>query len=143
MGTKTGDRKIPKAKTVKQLIKALDAQFSTWIRMSNADENGIVKCCTCGKMMEWKKSQCGHFLSRRYMSVRFDEKNCAPQCVGCNIFNQGSQAAFRRFLVQKYGEPEVNKIELKKFNKSKLDAFSLGLLIQEYSNKVTQLKNGK
>ena len=48
--------------------------------------------------------QCGHFQSRRFLATRFDEENCAPQCVACNMFKQGEQYKFSLNLDAKYGE---------------------------------------
>jgi hypothetical protein len=82
-----------KAKTKSQLVKDLDAVFSKYIRYSNA-KNGYCTCITCDREYEVKKIHCGHFISRQYMSTRWDERNVAPQCYGCNVMQQGKQFEF-------------------------------------------------
>lgn len=42
--------------------------------------------------------QNGHFISRVYLATRFDEDNCRPQCVGCNVFGNGKTVEFARKL---------------------------------------------
>ena len=66
-----------------------------------------------------KKIQNGHYMSRRYMSTRFDEDNCRPQCVACNIYNQGNAQMFRRGLVAQIGEKRVDMVEYVAKNESR------------------------
>ena len=82
-----------KAKTKSQLVKDLDTVFSKYIRYSKAT-NGYCTCITCDREYEVKKIHCGHFMSRQYMSTRWDERNVAPQCYGCNVMQQGKQFEF-------------------------------------------------
>ena len=79
-------------------IKALDKEFSLFIRYRNLDEQGNAECYTCGKRDHPRSLQCGHFASRRYLSTRWHEDNCRVQCVGCNIYRQGEQYRFGRKL---------------------------------------------
>ena len=74
-------------------VKKLDAIFSKYIRRRFA-ENDISECYTCGKKDHWKNLQCGHFMSRRFYSTRWDDKNCQVQCKGCNVFRYGEQFKF-------------------------------------------------
>ena len=41
--------------TVSKLKKKLDAIFSKYIRLKDADKNGYVKCYTCGVKKYWEK----------------------------------------------------------------------------------------
>ena len=80
-----------KTKSISKLKKELDKWFSLFIRLRNAtDHEGLCQCFTCGCVKYYKKGmQCGHFQSRSFLATRFDEENCQPQCVGCNMFKQG------------------------------------------------------
>lgn len=80
-------------KTVSWLKKEADRVFSLYIRNKYA-KNGYVKCYTCGKQLEIKQMQCGHFVSRSHLATRYSEDNCRPQCVGCNVFGGGKTATF-------------------------------------------------
>ncbi len=128
--------KLPKQKTKSQLIKELDTVFSLFIRLREADSNGMVKCFTSGKIMHYKASHCGHFISRRKFATRWDEKNCQVQSVGENIFNQGNAPVFAVNLDKKYGTGTAEMLVIKSNNKSNLGKFELSVLIQDYKKKV-------
>jgi hypothetical protein len=79
------------------LVKKLDSVFSIYIRRRFA-VNDIAKCVTCGKEDNWKSLQCGHFMSRKHLSTRWNEDNCQVQCAGCNVFRYGEQYKFSLYL---------------------------------------------
>lgn len=115
----------------KLLIKKLDSVFSLYIRNKYAS-GGYVSCYTCTKVGFVKEMQCGHFLSRRHLSVRWDENNVRPQCVSCNIFNQGQQHLFGKRLEKELGENEINKLLVKAKQPFRLGKFELETLIKFY-----------
>ena len=124
-------RKIKK-KSRSSLVTELDRVFSIFIRTRNVNAEGITKCFTCGKTAHWKELQCGHFISRRHYSTRWDEKNCQPQCSRCNIFNQGNAPVFAQRLIAKYGSDILDLLIAKKNNTFKASNFELEVLISEY-----------
>lgn len=67
------------------LIKKVDTLFSLWVRQ-HYSQDGIAVCSTCGFTAPWRQLQCGHYISRRYKSTRWDRRNAGPQCGGCNAF---------------------------------------------------------
>ncbi len=94
-------------KTLSKLKKDLDKWFSLYIRLRYADGNGYTECYTCGKIDHYKKMQCGHFLSRRYHTTRWNTTNCQVQCVKCNMYEQGEQYKFGTKLSMEFGVEEV------------------------------------
>lgn len=94
------------------LIKVLDREYSLYVRLRDTDYEGICICATCGKREAWKKITLGHYVSRSHHSVRFDARNTACQCVSCNSFKGGEQFLMRKYLVKKYGEEEIEKMEI-------------------------------
>jgi hypothetical protein len=80
------------------VIDDTDAMFSQVIRLSHADEKGMVECYTCGAIQHWKQMQCGHFIPRIHMLTRFSEDNCKPQCKMCNEGKDGNLVAFAEHL---------------------------------------------
>lgn len=133
-----------KIKGKPNLIKKLDTVFSLYIRLKYARPNGMCKCISCGTYKSWKEIQNGHYMSRRYMSTRFDEDNCRPQCVSCNIFNQGNIQMYRRGLIKQIGEQRVDLIEYKAKSMTKqYSEFELTELIKYYSKLVEKLKEEK
>ena len=101
-------------KPISKLKKELDKWFSLYIRLRDATNQGMVECFTCGKIAHYKKGgmQNGHFQSRSFLATRFDEENCQPQCVGCNMFKQGEQYKFAINLDAKYGEGKAEELEI-------------------------------
>lgn len=106
--------KIPKKKTDSQLKKELDSVFSQYIRLLYATKDGMVTCCTCGCVKHWKEMQNGHYESRQYLSLRYDDFNCFPQCVGCNIFKQGNYTEYARYLLRNFGPERLEYLNKKK-----------------------------
>lgn len=96
--------KKKKAESITSLKKKLDAIFSLYIRLRDADENGTVQCFTSGDLMHYKKAHAGHYVSRRHLSTRWDETNVQVQSVKENIFNQGNAPMFAIKLDEKYGQ---------------------------------------
>tara|TARA_R110002020_G_scaffold424388_2_gene633588 strand:- start:17713 stop:18120 length:408 start_codon:yes stop_codon:yes gene_type:complete len=99
-------------KSISKLKKELDKWFSLYIRLRDATDEGAVICVTCNKVGHYKSGmQCGHFQSRRHHATRWNEKNCAVQCIGCNCFKQGEQFRFSIYIDSKYGEGAAEYLE--------------------------------
>lgn len=109
---KTKPRKGMKKRAV--LKKNLDKIFSLYIRLKYADSNGKVKCYTCPRFFHYTKIQNGHFISRSYLATRFDEQNCRPQCVGCNMFAGGRFLDFEEHLIKEIGLEQVTALKAKR-----------------------------
>ena len=80
--------------------------FSVFIRLRDADGKGIVKCCTCPRIVFWKdgsRINAGHAVSGRGNAVLFDETLVAGQCTVCNHQGAGEQYKFFENLKNKYG----------------------------------------
>lgn len=131
--------KSPKESLTKLKAK-LDKVFSIYIRRRYADSNGMVVCFTSGKRMHWKESHCGHFISRRHLGTRWDEINCQVQSVSENLYNQGNAPEFAKRIEEKYGKQALELLHIKKNNKVKMGVFEYKLLIEEYENKIKNLK---
>jgi len=124
---------------MKALIKKLDNIFSKYIRLRDADENGICRCITCGTPHHWKSCDNGHFIKRQYMSTRFHECNCHAQCRECNWLQQGVDAKYEQAILNKYGETQLLKLKWMKGQVKKWSRFELEQMIKEYTGKVNQL----
>ena len=132
-------------KSISKLKKELDKWFSLYIRLRDANEYGAVQCITCGCIKDYKKGgmQCGHFQSRSHLSTRFDEVNCQPQCVGCNMFKQGEQYKFSLALDAKYGGGTAEELQLKSRQTLKIPRVEYEQKISYYKNIVNKLKKEK
>jgi hypothetical protein len=100
-------------KTQAQLKKELDRVFSIYIRAKYLKE-----CYTCRKVDV--TLQCGHFVTRQYLATRWDENNCRPQCVGCNMFGGGKPLDFEERLKKELGAEFVEEMKLSRHQSLKL-----------------------
>lgn len=117
---------------ISKLKKKLDQQFSYYIRLKDADDNGYNYCYTCNKFDFWKNLQCGHFISRKHLATRFDENNCKPQCPACNVFRYGEQYKFG----QKLGKELAESLQIKSKGILKISKVEYTELISYYKAKV-------
>ena len=105
-------RKTLKTMKCRDLVKVLDKEFSLYVRLRAADDNGCCKCITCGKLFPYKEICNGHYIPRQYMSTRYNEINCNPQCTSCCTFFEGKHFIYRQRLVEMYGEEKIERMEL-------------------------------
>lgn len=124
---------MKKSKTLRQLKVSCWKLFSEYIRRKHADEGGTVECISCGRLMHWKESQCGHFVGGRTASVLFDEEICYPQCVQCNVFLRGNYAAYTLSMIDLKGRTWVEE-------KLSLRNQTLHLTKSDVSEKIEELK---
>lgn len=101
--------------SISKLKRKADQVFSLWIRTRDKG-----RCFTCGEQKPISKMQNGHFVSRSYNSLRYDELNCHCQCMACNIFKHGAMDTYALHLQDTYG-PAV----LRYFAKKKLEVHTL------------------
>ena len=130
-------------KTISKLKKELDKWFSLYIRLRGADANGNNQCCTCGTVDNWKKLQCGHFVSRKHLATRFHEMNCFPQCVSCNIFKYGEQWKFGQFLDRNLGEGVSEELVILGHTIFKISRSDYEEKITYYKSVVNKIKQEK
>lgn len=122
-----------------KLIEKLDNVFSMFIRLRDST-NGTFRCISCGRLLPFEQADCGHYINRKHMSLRFSEKNCNAQCRSCNRFDEGNIQGYRRGLIAKYGESTVILIEAMKNETNKLSVFELEYMIDYYRKEVKRLK---
>lgn len=116
--TKPKQRTAPKKRAKGKLSlskykKELDRVFSIYIRTKYPKV-----CYTCGKS---GALQNGHFIVRKYLATRWEEDNCRPQCIGCNIYGKGMSIDFDERLVQELGEARVAQMKASRKELWRLD----------------------
>lgn len=104
--------------------------------MRNANPDGIVECVTCGKKDHWKNMDCGHFMSRKFMSTRWHEDNCQVQCKACNVFRYGEQYKYSLWL----GSQKAEELHQLSRTTLKIMTHELEDMINIYKEKVELLK---
>lgn len=110
------------------LLKKAQKVFNAWIRERDKDKG----CISCGAEID----HAGHYLSQGHHSaMRFNEMNVNGQCLRCNNFLHGNLINYRKGLVQRYGEKQVDILEhFSNHNKvKKWSRVELMAIIQQYS----------
>jgi hypothetical protein len=85
--------------------------FSIWVRKKGSDWRGENRCYTCNRKFHWKELNAGHY---RHDSYDFDEQNVKPQCVYCNLGENGRSDNFYLHLVKEYGRKVADKLRKRK-----------------------------
>lgn len=124
-------------------IDTLDKTFSEYIRLRDSDRYGTIRCISCGKRIKWKYADAGHYISRKNMSLRFDEKNVNAQCPICNRFRCGNLEKYRRGLMIKYGRFVIDYLENKKNEIRQFSDLEIELMIINYRKRIKILKQNK
>lgn len=90
--------------------------MSRYVRQRDTGPDGYGACCTCGRLVHWKKADAGHFISRGIggrSGVYFDERNVHLQCKPCNAWRQGAADDYHDFMVARYGQKVVDELKVK------------------------------
>lgn len=121
-----------KARSMAKLKKELDRVFSIFIRAKYPK-----RCYTCGKT--GVTLQCGHFIPRIYLATRWEEMNCRPQCVGCNLFGGGQILDFEENLTKELGEDVVIGMKQSRHKITKLTMRWYEEQIELYKKKLKEI----
>ena len=126
-------------------LKTADKWFSKFIRIRDADKDGIIRCISCGQPVYWTKADAGHFIKKlkKYKSLWFNEKNVNGQCTNCNWLLQGNDINYAIGLEKKYGRGIIEELEIAKRNTIHLGQFELKLIAEHYRQRFNELKKEK
>ena len=81
-------------------------------RLRTANEEGMVKCVTCGKIRHYKdRMHGGHFINAKHYNTIIDPANIWPQCYSCNEILKGNLTPYRGFLGFHIGLEEVRRLD--------------------------------
>lgn len=93
----------------KSLVKEADRVFSLHIR-NRGETFGYNHCFTCGAYMSVESIQAGHFVARRYYSVRWHPVNVWPQCNRCNVEKSGNLVVYEAKLVAMFSQEVIDEL---------------------------------
>lgn len=119
-----------------------DEAFSLFIRTRDAQpyEGRFFRCISCGRVLPIEQADCGHYVNRSHMSLRYSELNCHSQCRHCNRFQEGNIQDYRKGLIEKIGEEKVLLIEAAKHITNKISTFELQLLAKHYKEETRKFE---
>ena len=114
--------------------------LSKIVLLTYCDDNGEVSCATCGskKHVRDKLMHCGHWIKSNNRSTALEFTNCAPQCYKCNIKYNGLPFVMKQWLISKYGQGAVDRLQFLKRKAVKLDYHELG---EVYEKEFKELAN--
>ena len=128
------------SKTRSLAKKKADKYFSEYIRERDSNK-GVCTCVTCGKRTT--EFDCGHFISRRFDTTRFDEKNAHGQCLKCNRFENGNQFQHGIRIDEIHGKGTAEGLLVKSKMVSKRKQSDYERIAKEYKSKTENLKRLK
>lgn len=123
---------MKQSKTLKLAKAKADKYFAEFIRKRDFNK----PCVTCGG---GGVKDCGHFISRRFEAVRFDENNAHGQCIKCNRFEYGNQFQHGKQVDKFYGSGTSEKILLKSKMLCKRNKFDYEMIAEEFRTKQLKL----
>ena len=107
---------MPKRASLPSLIRKADEIASQFVRQKYADEDGFVKCVSCGAALHWKDAHCAHFIDRAKKITRWLEENLHPACCSCNSFRKEfHMREYTLFMNDFYGRPFVDELRAVEF----------------------------
>lgn len=107
----------------KWLIAELDKYTSIIVRRRDG------KCVTCGSV---QSLQCSHFYSRRYLSSRFDLRNCNAMCAGCNRRHNRDRKPYERYMRKTYGPAVIAELDGLRLSLEKMTGDELEEMLNQY-----------
>ena len=133
----------PRRLSISLLQQRLDKVFSEYIRLRDANSAGFCKCVTCGEMWRWQMIHNGHYVDRRHIGARYDERNCHSQCYSCNIGLRGNLEKYKKAIIRLYGVTVLEELESKKRSIEKWTLADYQEKIEYYREKVKRLRKEK
>ena len=106
---------VKKTKTIAKEVDDVAKLMQKLVRLKAADDNGYVKCCTCGVVRMFNdRMQGAHFIGRGKLATKIMIENCHPACALCNQWAHKTTLGvleYRRYMVGMYGEDAVDELE--------------------------------
>ena len=135
--TKTRKDKI-KSKT--EWLNEAQAAFNAYIRAR--DQAKGLGCISCGTTKPDIQYHAGHYRTRKAApQLRFDEAQVWLQCATCNNHLSGNLINYRRELLNRIGQAEVDRIECDN-TEARFTIEDAKRIKAEYKAKLFQLKKG-
>lgn len=120
---------MKRKRSMKALKREADKVFSRFIRHRDTNTEGFGHCVTCNA---YAPLQCGHFVKRQHLAVRFDEMNCNGQCVRCNKWLHGNDGEYAAWIVRHHGDFNLNRLLAAKHQTVKMTRADYEALIERY-----------
>jgi hypothetical protein len=115
--------RAPEEGSRKWLIAELDRLMSLIVRRRDG------RCVTFGTP---QGLQCSHFYSWRYLSIRFDLRNCNAMCAGCNRRHNRDRRPYKRYMRKAYGPAVIAELDGLRMGLGKVTDGELKEMLNQY-----------
>ena len=132
--------------TRSKLIKEIDKLVSMRVRYGSAtrDNEGTFwcRCVSCDRKLPLKMIDCGHFVSRSCLPLRFDMGNVNPECQRCNRFSPDHIAGYSYWIVKNKGDKELTRLikTKEKWKNGKVKPFTMQELKKIYNDNLKEVR---
>lgn len=125
-----------KLMTLSDYIQICQRVFNTYIRMRDKD----LPCISSGRPLNGKYDAGHYYSTGAYPNLRFHEDNVHGQSVHDNRDLHGNLIAYREGLIARIGIDRFNELEAVKNVPRHYTIDEVKELIQEYRNKIKEIK---
>lgn len=123
----------------KDYVKKYDEVFSTYIRLRDSDEKGIVTCPLCWAKKHRRDAQNMHFIPRWCYALRRSEENCHWWCLRCNVILHWNYLHYTLWMQNKFWIEKVNEMVKKKYEVNKISTAEIKEWIETTVEKIIHL----
>lgn len=135
-------------RTLTKAKKELWAIVSKYVRLRDCIITTGTKfeglCVSCGVRKNLENADAGHFITRAFKPLCYDERNIHFQCKRCNGPLKGNFVGYIGGLKKRYGDGFPNLLvdiyEAKRNGLNQWKVFEIEALIEDYTRKLEGLK---
>lgn len=125
------------SKSTEQLKAMAQKEFNAYIRKRGTLPGGVFICISCPGVKPVSQMNAGHYYSMgNHSYLRYDESNCWPQCIRCNMHLHGNLITYRENLLIKIGPEELERLDASRNKPYKPSKIELIAIIQLYREKI-------
>lgn len=132
---------IKKKSNRSKIIHELDKLYSEYHRKLACSKTGYCYCFICGKRLTYEQSCIGHYISRRYINLRFNHINANVICYDCNRIDKDQPEKLKLYgqrIIERYGADSL--IYLNSIKEIKVSTQELKSYLNDYKRLYSNLK---
>jgi len=109
------------------------------IKTTGSTEYG--KCFTCGAIVSFENSQCGHFVSGRTNALFFEPDNSRLQCPACNTSKGGNLEIYREKMMEELGIERVEWLESQRHTVKRITEAEFSVKFNDCKEQISMLES--
>lgn len=104
-------RKITLSKAKDRAWKTFSLYIRTRDCIKTTGTKTLLKCVTCGKLVDIKKAHASHFIPGRHLGILFDERGVNGSCYTCNVVLGSNGPKYYKWMLNHYGQKVIDDLE--------------------------------